>query len=425
MRRPDFIVAAAAMLLIVGVLGRASAQSVSIARWRNNATGAYSLALDDYAAPYFGDRLIIDSVTYNRGLTISFSTIAKYLTGAQSAFGRHMMERGHTLTNHSWNHSCNPIVTPDTIAMEFDSAKARIEREMQAAVPGFKCLYWQAPCGEQSEANTTYLRAHEYIGGRSFTFSGLNSYDVPDPFNIGEPCYQPNAGLGVLNGHVSSAISSGDWAVRQAHCVSDNAGLGYAPITVAIFRDHMNYCAQQVAAGQLWMAPVTDVLKYAMERKSFTVQVLSHDQTAMTVGFTTDAVEINPSPMVDNTYYDYPLTLLVTLPGGFTNVGVTQGAQQIDYVTDGGRIRFDADPWGGTVTITNDAGVAVGRGRPQSPAPSLRVWTPDRSAAAFYTFDGRRWEGVAAAVLRARAGSVCVLSVGTPQGLRCLPLVTR
>jgi len=372
-------------------------QTVQFARWRNNATAAYSLCHDDYGEAWWGDFTFMDSILTNRGLTVSFSTIAGRLDRGDSGRAANYVAKGRRFTTHGYNHVCDTPITLTnanpryTIAQEYDSARARIERMIPSQG---RCLYWQTPCGNQSAENVNWLRTHGFIGCRN-DIDGVNPvpYGVPDPFRIGEGCYQPaGAGAAALNSYAQAAIDGGNWASRQSHCVSDNSGLGWAPIPLAEYRAHCDWCKQQIDAGRLWMAPVQTVLMYALERSRWTVSVTSSSATQMQCTIDNDSV-INQ--YVANSLFDVPLTLIAGLPGGWaaSEAQVVQNAQVIPHtVVNASTIRFDAAPWGGVVTIYSATSVML--------TQPLRVVQPaaSRAGAALpmaFGLDGRLVAGSA------------------------------
>lgn len=107
------------------------------------------------------------------------------------------------------------------------------------------------------------------------------------------------------------------------------------------------------------MAPAETVLKYGLERSRWSIAITRSEVTLLELTFDNDSV-INP--YVENREFNVPLTLDVTLPVGWV-ASVAQAVQnglELAAQTIGGQvIRFDADPWGGVVTVNRTAVVAV------------------------------------------------------------------
>ena len=393
-RAPRITVIAASTTAMLMIACAAFGQTVSFARWKNNATGAYSLSHDDAGYSWWADYVYVDSLLRNRGLAVSFNMIAGLATRTDSMRAAAFISRGYRFNNHSMNHVCDTPITESgsvaryTAANEYDSAKALIERKF--APSQGKCLFFMAPCGNQTQANIDHLKAREYIGCRN-DIDGVSPvpYDVPDPFRIGERCYSAGEDL---NAAAQVAITTGNWVTRYGHCVSDNSGLGWMPIPLATYKAHLNWCKQQVDAGALWMAPTQTVLMYALERSRWTVSVTSSSATQMQCTIDNDSV-INQ--YVANSLFDVPLTLIAGLPGGWaaSEAQVVQNAQVIPHtVVNASTIRFDAAPWGGVVTIYSATSVML--------TQPLRVVQPaaSRAGAALpmaFGLDGRLVAGSA------------------------------
>jgi hypothetical protein len=125
------------------------------------------------------------------------------------------------------------------------------------------------------------------------------------------------------------------------------------------------------------------VLMYALERSRWRVAVTSSDASQMLIAFNTDSV-INPH--VDNHLFNVLLTLVAGLPSGWVaaDAQAVQGGNVLaKTVVDASTIRFDADPWGGTVTVNRTATAVHGQLR-----PALRV-APRFCSIPWVTLDGR------------------------------------
>lgn len=377
----------AALLLAALTAANSIGQSVSIAKWSDNATGAYSVNHDDYGENWWGDFAFVDSILTNRNLTVSFSTIASKLDRGDSSRAAAFVRKGHRFINHSMNHICDtPLTAQATIAFEYDSAKAIIERKIPSQGPS---LYFATPCGNQTATTLAYLRSHQYIGCRN-DMTGLSPIDVgtQDPFNVGEPCNAASDDAAALNANAQRAITTGNFVSRMFHCVSDNATLGWAPIPLAAYRGHMDWCRQQMDSGRLWMAPVETVIKYALERTHWSVAVSTSDATRIQLAFDTSPVI---SATICNSLFDVPLTLLVTLPSGWVaaDAQVVQGGSVLTSVVDNATtIRFNAGPWGGVVSVNRTALRVISQ--PLRPMlPSTITLPSDVAGSQSFLLDGR------------------------------------
>jgi hypothetical protein len=147
----------------------------------------------------------------------------------------------------------------------------------------------------------------------------------------------------------------------------------------------MDWCKAEVDSGHLWMAPVQTVLMYALERSRWSVAVTSSDASTMQIAFDNDSV-INPH--VTNQLFTVPLTLLAVLPPGWVAANaqaVQRGHVLPATVVSTTTIRYDADPWGGTVTVNRAQVVGVQRLAPARNTPAKVAAT---EYAEYYTLKG-------------------------------------
>ncbi len=342
------------------------AASVSIARWRGGATAAYSINMDDYGTQYFGDLLVIDSTLDNRGLNVSFATIANWsacnISCQNQNWGRaRTMLAGNEFVNHTLTHPTEPL-TEANYATEIDSS----QKILEAGIPDNQCMFLVFSGGSYSDGAVAYMRSHKYIGCQSGG-GGVNPHVIADPFRV-KADYYSGGGLSSLNDYITSAVNSGGWAMRSCHNVGSG---GWMPIASADWTAHLNFVAGKVADGSVWMAPVQEVLEYALEREHFPVAVSSSDVDSVVLTINTSVADINPSPLVDNTVYDTRLTLVVDLDFAAAGSAARQGQDMLDVTVSGAsQVMVDAAPWGGPVIVLSSS-VSVGSAHPAVGVPAV------------------------------------------------------
>ncbi len=338
------MVKAGAMLLAC-VCGL-TAQSVSVAKWRGNAKGAYSVVMDDFGGSDLGFAQYADTMYTNRGIRVSLAVVAGAGTPANWAYARDLRSRGFEFINHSWSHRND--WGPSDFALEIDSAKAVIERE----IPGNRALFFCYPYEIITDTMVGYLRRGEHIGSRGGNFHsrGLNPPMLPDPFRSQFLGYDPTTGTSSLNTQATDATTTGGWGLRETHNVGTSGDYAIRPDTLAA---HLDHCRQLIDQGLLWMAPVQEAVMYARERECYTVSVAANGLEELRVTFGTTTTTINPSGVAPNTLYDYPLTLKLVPQAGFTVQTVTQGGSALAWTTSGDTVLFDAAPYGGVVTVAS------------------------------------------------------------------------
>lgn len=316
-----------------------SAQDIQVARWKNDAKAAYAIVIDGYATDYFDN---IDTITSNltdKGLTVSFATIANWSTcdmacrqNFYTLATNELLPAGNEFVNHSWDAD---TLNQDSINLQIDSSKTLIEKNIN----GSQCLFYAFPHGFQKEGGfMDTLRNKAFIGSRTNQEgSNINAYDFIDPFLLQSKFYSDAEGLSGLNQFIDDAILSSGFALRSCH----NIGVGgIEPMSPGIWKDHLTFCKQKVDSNIIWMAGVQRIIKYAMERENFIVSSQVISDSLIHVFFDTETNEINPSPLIENTVYDETLTLLLSMPGEDT-------------------IKINADPWNDTLDVFLEEGVIV------------------------------------------------------------------
>lgn len=336
-------------LIIAGIfalhtLNSCKRSSVSFTTWKNDASSAYSIIMDDYGTEFFGNLDIIDSTLENRGLHVSFATISHWedisdsLRAKRFVRARELFAKGHEFVNHSAHHICGGKEWD--LAMEIDSSKAFIER----MIPGNKVLFFAFPCGETSKKRLDYIKQREYIGARCE--GSVNDVIISDPYLVSRSAYEIAGGINELNGLVDNGIQKAGWAIRLTHNVWSDTSSGWETIATELWTEHLDYCVEKVKKNEIWFAPVQEVLKYAMERENFTIEIKKETDDFLELAFITNKVEINPSPFVENELYDEDLSISVKAKG------------REDII-------FNANPWGGPVRLNfnNDKTINITQGK--------------------------------------------------------------
>lgn len=351
------------LLAAVGTRLLAQTGSVRVALWKNDAGGAFSILSDDYGAQYYGDLAVIDSTTENRGIHLGFTTISDWAACLGSCGEQYwdyarttLVPKGHELVTHSYDHQWY-LKTPENLALIFDTSQAHIE----ADVPENECLFFGnyggmytdsvikvGPFWEPLEdpdimpdSLVGYLKHQKFIGARmsgGTTVGGCDGVNPSsyDPFRTSCNIWM-NAGtasIDELQHLVQCAVDNGGHLNYMFHNLGEE--VSWSPIGFTDWITVLDYLKGRMDAGDLWVETVQRITKYMMERDTYTVGVTSDDGFTMTIEFNT-SVEVNPSPMIDNSVYDEYLTLVITTPHGHSS-------------------QVNADPFGGPVTVQYGTG---------------------------------------------------------------------
>ncbi len=278
------------------------------------------------------------------GIHMGFTTVSNWAACDASCRQRYwdfantrLVPHGHQLVSHSYDHTWH-LKTQDTLALILDTSQAHIE----AAVPANECLFFGDHGGMWSDSMikngpfytplepqplmhdsmVNYMKHQKFIGARMD-----RGVSVPACPGVNPGVYDPfvttyviwlNSGpseITQLQTRVQCAIDNGGHLNYEFHNIGEL--VSWSPVGYGDWVTILDYLRSKVDAGELWVETVQRVTKYMMERETYTVSVVSEDATTMEIQFNTSA-EVNPSPMVDNSYYNEPLTLLITTPHGRT-----------------------------------------------------------------------------------------------------------
>jgi peptidoglycan/xylan/chitin deacetylase (PgdA/CDA1 family) len=305
----------------------------SIATWRGDAQGAYTIIHDDICD------YTIDSL---------FDVAEPELTARQlrSAFGaivsrceeRDLWERlelmrqnGHEIINHSWDHK--DIVEEAALApftLELDQATEVLD----ANLAGQQTSFFIFPYDSFNDAAVEHLGSLGYLGARAGN-KGVNDANFPDGLRVmfdvygGENSIYDGQG-DILKIYVDLAISEGGWSVREFHGIAD---MTFFAMDLEAYRQHLDYVKSKVDAGELWVDTPSAVVRYRFARE--------HCGTPTASGY---ALSLSaPSP--DCVRYATPLSVVITTSVDAPSVLVEQqGSMQPGKRLAANRFLVDVDP---------------------------------------------------------------------------------
>ncbi len=92
----------------------------------------------------------------------------------------------------------------------------------------------------------------------------------------------------------------------------------------------------------LWITDHISEYKYATERSTAKVQI---------VGSTDQQIQLSLSSSADAQLFDYPLTLITTVPSSWQNCEITQGTKTTTVAVRNNEVRFEAVPGNQPITL--------------------------------------------------------------------------
>jgi len=248
------------------------------------------------------------------------------------------------IVNHSASHYNLTEISSSQLDSEINGARATLlSRFNRQPVLGFI-----SPFGQSNNSATSVIR-QQHFADRSFD-EGTNSLDPSNDLWYNLLTYSAVADVSVntMNSWIDSTIADKEWCIETWHgilCDATASETLWSPPTYDICEGHLSYVANNL--DKLWNATYTEAIQYIRERQNATLSVLSNNSTQ---------IQLSLIDSLDNTLFNYPLTLKVQVPNNWASVSVMQNgnSKNIVPVTESGitYIYFDAIPDQGNIEIT-------------------------------------------------------------------------
>ncbi|MBC7488305.1 MAG: T9SS type A sorting domain-containing protein [Cytophagaceae bacterium] len=351
--------------------------AAQITNWHGNATGAYSLCHDDFCDwSVDGIRDYADTIAANRGIKFTFGAITgecEIRPGYYDLAVTMMKKHGHELINHTHTHSC-ALFNRDCGGQGSyygwsEPSRQRFDIEMDRSTKsiftntGLYPRFFIYPYDQFDNASDEHLHKLNYIGSRTGEYDALNDPDF-QPDSIG--FFHPALVVDVvetpheiwaqhLNEWVDSAIISQGWVLRECHNVGPS---GWGHINESNYRQHMDYLKEKSNSNALWVATISEVLSYQIQKVSFDTTYAEYDRTSNQIKLHWDQPSFAKlSSYLDSITFKSPVTLYVELYSiSYDSLLIVQGSDTIsDYIITDSSVVFDAYPHKGPIYLL-DAG---------------------------------------------------------------------
>jgi hypothetical protein len=317
--------------------GATVATPYEIAAWQGFRTAAISYTFDDGCSNQFA---IAVPMFDARGLKLTLFTVTGESNGLFPGWAKlqDAASRGHEIASHTVNHTTLQSLPDAQMIPELRDSQAAIN----ANIPGQKCLTLAYP--NCVGPNSTALLAQYYIAAR--TCDGSLVPRIPSFMSI--PSIAHTSAQDFTN-NMNSALASKAWCVFLTHGIDNDRG--YSPIPSSALQTSVNY----VAANQdkFWVDTFGNVCRYVRERLLTSVTVLSNQ---------VDSLAIQVTNNLDNSIFNYPITLRRPLPASWPSAAVWQNntnlSARIVTVSSTNYVVFDVVPNAGDVLIL-ESGIVV------------------------------------------------------------------
>jgi peptidoglycan/xylan/chitin deacetylase (PgdA/CDA1 family) len=320
-------IAVTAALLPVAALATAADDSgaTRIARWKDDKACAFILMFDDSIPSHVKN--VVPELA-KRGFTGTFyiNPGAGHYTRDRQAWEKDIPAAGFELANHTLTHRGG--ATTADIAQEIRACNAAI-RASTPAMNWPRLVSWGQPGGIKPEAwpvskdeLTALLKENQLIARPDFGGRGAM---------IGLKTSRE------MLAHVDKAIAQGSMECIIFHGVGGEWINTPLPMFIELLDGMVG------RRDRLWVTGHIPAHQYATERDAATV----------TVGVKAAAkISLTLACSADAKFYDQPLTLVTTLPSGWTTCSIDQGQRHAEARVSGGTVRYDALPGDEPIVIT-------------------------------------------------------------------------
>jgi oligosaccharide reducing-end xylanase len=212
-----------------------------------------------------------------------------------------------------------------------------------------------------------------------------------------------------IKGQADAAAASGSWCVYLIHAIDNDNG--YSPLPSATLQATVNYLSTN--QNKFWVETFGHVVCYIRER---------NDASVAETANTGDSITLQVTDSLNNSIYNYPITLRRPLPPGWPGAAVSQNNQPISAqfvnLNSTNYVMFDVVPNSGDVTLTKQA-VPVMMSNPALTTPTTFSFQLDGQPGARYVISGSsdlvNWAPVQTNIL---VGTFTNWSVPAPSALQ-------
>jgi len=359
-------------LVLVPFVNAQNIGSTSVKTWAGDKKSAFSFSFDD------GFKSQIDNaapVLDKYGFKATFYVIAGSLVdqgqaliwryGTWEGFKR-LADEGHEIGSHTMTHNNltkldkGDIYTQGTIDYELYKSKQLIEQKI-----GHKVITLGYPFNTynslvQQEAARFYESSR--AGGDVSNPPEIYNLDwqklgaLEEQFNTPRSnFYNDFDELNNVKYWTQNLINDNKWGIIFAHEVipyseipaaSQNTHDYWYPMATEWLDSLCNYLNTEVQDNDVWVSTVANVTRYIKERENFSSSIIVSTNTKL---------ELQVTDGLDDSIFNFPLTVDIEVPSGWTSVKFTQGTtnQEVNTFTNNGNnfVRVNVIPDGGNVIL--------------------------------------------------------------------------
>lgn len=312
------------ILAFAGALAAAEPGTTRVARWKDDKAAAFVMMFDD-SLPSHVKNVVPELAKRGFSATFYINPGTGHYAGQRQAWEKDIPAAGFELANHTLTHGGG--ATTADIAREI----AACGEAIHASTPGQpwpRLVSWGQPGGIKKEKwpatkeELAAMLAENHLVNRP-DFGGRGAAIA---FKTGPE----------MLAHVDKAVAKGAMECVIFHGV----GGEWLSVPTAEFTALLDGLVAR--ADQVWVTSHIPAHQYATERDGASVTVTGKDAKRLTLTLASSA---------DPKWYNQPLTLVTTVPAGWTACTIDQGKRHAEATVKDGAVRYEALPGGEAIVI--------------------------------------------------------------------------
>ena len=316
-------------------LGGPVAAPYEIGTWRGFRPAAITYTFDDDLPNQYAVAVPIFNA---RGFKLTLFTVPAWLPGGSWEPAQNAAAHGHEIASHTSTHPRLPELSAAQQTTELANSQAAIN----AHVTNQLCVTLAYPfCvkGDDTLTRQFYVAARgcsgqlvpatppDFLNISSFVCGTEGSVKTPEDFNK----------------LADRAAAGNAWCAYLIHAIDGDDG--YSPLASATLQASVDYLAAH--PDKFWVDTFGNVVRYIKERNAASVRETARQD---------DRISLQVTDHLDDSVYNYPLTLRRPLPDHWPAAAVSQNNRPVPaQIVDAGTNRyamFDVVPDGGEVVLT-------------------------------------------------------------------------
>jgi oligosaccharide reducing-end xylanase len=306
-----------------------------VGTWEGFRPAAISYTFDDNLASQYATAV---PMFHAAGFRMTLNTVINYWTSFTWAQAQTAASYGDEIASHTVTHSSLNSLSATQLTNELVGSQNTIN----FYITNESCITLAYPnCVVPNES----VVAQYYVAARGC--SGTLVPSTPSDFmNISSFILGDTGSYNTaasVNNLADSAVPANAWCVYLIHALDNDNG--YSPLPSSVLQASVNYMSTN--QNKFWVDTFGNVARYIKERNASSVTETTN---------TGDSITVQVTDNLDNTIFNYPITLRRPLPTNWTWAAVAQNGAPVPttvYTNSSSQlyVMFDVVPNGGNVTI--------------------------------------------------------------------------